>query len=331
MTSYLSKKIAFFHAFGVLLVLPIHTIFPCTDSFGTVRHLLVLLCRSFQPIYFGLAGYLFFIGVLGGNCKDKILKRIKTLLVPYLIWNVWVAILMIALYYWGIDAPIVSNFEEHLGSYSLLSVLKYIFWTPVAGHLWFIRDLMLVSILSLPLYYVLRNNKWYTLIILCLIALLTYQVQFASLFSFAVGGYLSINKVDIQKIKNGIVIVAGILLMALFVIFACMKRECNAIPVMSWGTAILLWVLYDKIIPNDSSFDITPWRSYFFFIYLFHNPFLNIICAYASKMLPNTFLSNSLVFILSQLTIVFISLQLGKFMNVHTPRLYAIITGNRKR
>lgn len=71
MNDYLSRKITFFHVFGVLLVLPIHTFFPCTEAFGLARRYFVELCLSFQPIYFGLAGYLFYIGVSegGGNVR----------------------------------------------------------------------------------------------------------------------------------------------------------------------------------------------------------------------------------------------------------------------
>ena len=206
MTDYLSRKITFFHVFGVLLVLPIHTYFPCTETFGLARHLFVLLCRAFQPIYFGLAGYLFYIGVSqGGEFNNKLLKRIKTLLIPYLIWNVWNAGLMIALNYWGIDIPLIAPIRYVFENISFLNALKWIFWMPAAGHLWFIRDLMLVSVLSYPLYYALRNNRRITLIILCFMALFTTQCQTASLYSFAVGGYLSINKVDIQNIRKKVI------------------------------------------------------------------------------------------------------------------------------
>lgn len=329
MNDYLSKKITFFHVFGILLVLPIHTYFPCTETFGFVKHLFILLCRSFQPIYFGIAGYLFFINISGGGYKDKLLKRTRTLLIPYLIWNIWNTILMVAFDHLGIDAPIMSKYRMLFENISFLNCMKYIFWVPAAGHLWFIRDLMLASLLSWPLLILLRNKKWFTLVILGCIALVTTQCQTASLFSFAVGGYLSINKVDIQNIRKGIIVIAGILCVAMLVLFTYTRKECNAIPVLSWGTAVLFWVLYDKTIPTGQAFNMTPWRSYFFFIYLFHDPWLNIMCTYVPRLLPNTFLMNIFVFIAAQASIIVVTLLFAGFLNNHFPKCYNIITGKR--
>lgn len=332
MTNYLSRKITFFHIFGVLLVLPIHAFFPYTESFGILRHLFILFCRSFQPIYFGLAGYLFFINIQGGGkIKHKLQNRIWTLLIPYLFWNVFVTILMTIFVSANIDSPIILKFEYNIEHITLIKQLKYIFWGPIAGHLWFIRDLILVSLLSWPLFMLLRNNKWFTLVVLGCIALATTQSQTASLFSFAVGGYLSINKINIQKIKKSILILAGIVFLCMLILFTCIRVEHNAIPLMSWSTAILLWYLYDKIIPEYSMLNLSSWRSFFFFIYLFHDPWLNIICTYMSKSLPNNFTSNLFTFIVSQIVIISISLIIAKFLAVYCPRFYALITGNRKK
>ena len=222
----------FFHIFGVLLVLPIYTYFPSTESFDFLRYLFVLFCRSFQPIYFGLAGYLFFINI-SGRVKSKLLNRVRTLLIPYLLWNVFFALFIILLLYIGIDSPIVSNFKNGAEQNSFIQQLIFIFWKPVAGHLWFIRDLMLVSLLSGPLFILLRNKRWITLVALGIIALVTTQCQTASLFSFAVGGYLSINEVNIQKIKRCTVIIAGIVFIGMLILFTYIRVEHNAIPLMS--------------------------------------------------------------------------------------------------
>lgn len=241
----------------------------------------------------------------------------------------WNLLLNTIFFYIDIEAPIMSNFEHFLNNTSLLYCIKYIFWTPAAGHLWFIRDLMLVSILSWPLYFCLRNNKWVVLVLLCFIALITHQCQTASLFSFAVGSYLSINRIDIQNLKGLIVYVALFLCLGELMIFMILRIESNAIPILSWGTAILLWVIYDKI-SLKSILNISRWRSLFFFIYLFHDPWLNIICTYTSKYLPNTFISNTCIFIGAQVLIIAITLLIAELLNKYNPKIYSIITGDRK-
>ena len=238
---------------------------------------------------------------------------------------------MVLLVYIGIDSPIISNFKDSTEHITFTQRLIYIFWKPAGGHLWFIRDLMLVSLLSWPLLILLRNKKWITLVALGGIALVTTQCQTASLFSFAVGGYLSINGIHIQTIKRSIVIMAGILFIGMLILFTCIRVEHNAIPLMSWSTTILLWSLYDKIIPEHVTFDFSPWRSFFFFIYLFHDPWLHIICTYTSRCLPENFISNVLTFVLSQLIIILLSITIANLLNKYSPGFYALITGNRKK
>lgn len=332
MNLYLSRKIAFFHIFGVLLVLPIHTFFPCSESFSVFRHIFVLLCRSFQPIYFGLAGYLFFMGYSRGNgYKIKLLKRINTLLFPYLIWNMLLVILMYLLYRNGVESSLIEKAAVYFENISVVNIIKYIFWQPAAGHLWFIRDLILVSVLSCPLYYAINKKKWYSLLILFVLALMTTQTQTASLFSFAVGGYLSLNDVNIQKIDKKIIYVSMLICLGLLVYFTYNYTEHNAIPLLSWSTAVLLWTLYDQVIGKDSNFDVSKWRGSFFFIYLFHDPLLNITCAYTSKLLSHSFVADLFLFMGVQVFVISVALMVSKLLSGYFPWFYSVLVGSRRK
>lgn len=69
----LSQKIAFFHIFGLMLVIPIHISMKMDPAFSNyfVTPFRVF-CHAFQPIYFGLAGYLFF-----QNIESDIIQKYK--------------------------------------------------------------------------------------------------------------------------------------------------------------------------------------------------------------------------------------------------------------
>lgn len=223
----------------------------------------------------------------------------------------------------------MAAFRKFLGDPSFLGCVKYVFWQPACGPLWFLRDLMLVSLLSWPLYHALRKGRWMTLVVLCLAALSTTQCQTASLFSFAVGGYLSINKVDIQRAGKGIVAVAGVSCASLLACSTCLRNGSNAIPVLSWGTAVLLWVLYDKAARRRPMPDMAPWRSGFFFVYLSHEPWLNLACSQLSGILPGTFLADAFFFVAVQALVMTISLWLAGFLNHRFHGLYNLMTGKR--
>lgn len=71
----LSNKIAFFHIIGLLLVIPIHITLQIDPA---LAHFFVspfrIFCHAFQPIYFGLAGFLFFrisMKMFLGSAKTK--------------------------------------------------------------------------------------------------------------------------------------------------------------------------------------------------------------------------------------------------------------------
>lgn len=332
MNTYLSRKICFFHIFGVLLVLPIHAYFPCTESFSVFRNVFVLICRSFQPIYFGLAGYLYFVNfnVSGGGYKQKNIKRFRSLVIPYILWNIYVAILMFVLIKSDIESSIVIKAAPYYEQFDLLKFLLYVFWKPAAGQLWFIRDLILLSICSLPIYYMLRNKKIYVLIIFAILALLIPKPQFASLFSFAVGGYICINNVKIENITPKVYITAFVVFAFMMVTFTINPHESNAIPLLSWSTALLLWGLYDFIMKKyHNVIDLSPWRSMFFFVYLAHDPLLHILCSYGSYYLKQNFISNMVVFVLSQILIILICCIADRILKKRCYKFYSIITGSR--
>jgi len=87
-----------------------------------------------MPTFFVMSGYLFFVNVTEWNAKtywSKLRRRVKKLLIPYIIWNIAMAV--------------------KLQTFSLS-----IFIEPANMPLWFLRDLMIVSLLT-PIIY--RSQK----------------------------------------------------------------------------------------------------------------------------------------------------------------------------
>lgn len=130
------------------------------------------------PIYFFISGFVFFFGVDWNRQTyfRKLKNRVKTLLIPYLIWNT-VAIGMLTVKY----LPFLERFRENYADFSFsFKALLACFWNyhhdffpalleqtdlsattgiyPIDGPLWFLRDLMIVVIVSPLLYRVLRHR-----------------------------------------------------------------------------------------------------------------------------------------------------------------------------
>lgn len=110
------------------------------------------------PAFFLVSGFLFFSGKKMDMevWKGKLKKRVHSLLIPYLIWNT-----LFLLYYlflscfldidWGLSD---YNLSQYVDLY--LGFEK----SPILAPLWFIRDLMVLNILSYPFFFIVRKLRW---------------------------------------------------------------------------------------------------------------------------------------------------------------------------
>ena len=140
------------------------------------------LVKVAMPMFFAMSGYLFFANVEQFNKEiywQKIGRRIKTLLIPYIIWNVLMAV-------------------------KLKTFCLSFFWTPANMPLWFLRDLMIVSLLTPIIYIGVKELRWWIFVILLPVyftgiwaiqpGLNPYAICF-----FTLGAYLSIQKTNLVE------------------------------------------------------------------------------------------------------------------------------------
>lgn len=123
------------------------------------------------PLFFFISGYLFFKSsdtFTPGIYVRKLRRRVRTLLVPYLIWCTVCAFIMY----------LKCRFQDFPGRDIFLSgnridVVNFIkgYWSisegnglPFAGAFWFIRNLMVFVVLS-PVAWVIGRRWWLTLIV----------------------------------------------------------------------------------------------------------------------------------------------------------------------
>lgn len=157
----------------------------------------IVLTDCAVPMFFVISGYLFFLRQDGefawAQYKVKMLKKCKTLLLPFFIWNI-----LGALSYPGrfIDATLA---EKLLGFWS--QRMEWGSWAgPWDGPLWFLRDLFVVMLFSPVIYKIIKKiGIWF--IILMAIPLtfmdntaLCPGLSGTALFWFSLGSFLSIKK-----------------------------------------------------------------------------------------------------------------------------------------
>ncbi|MFD2598317.1 acyltransferase family protein [Sphingobacterium corticis] len=158
--------------------------------------------RVAVPSFFLFSGYFLFIQIKSWSLKvysSLLKKRARTILVPYLMWNL-VAILAI----------VFKNltFEYiNLGSDGGIEGLKKaslfdIFWiTPVNFPLWYLRDLIVMILLSPVIFYFLKYLGKIGLAALFFIYITRIEsdipgISSTALFFFGLGSYFGIYKIN---------------------------------------------------------------------------------------------------------------------------------------
>lgn len=121
------------------------------------------------PVFFIMSGYLFFANVEEWSLKvykAKLLRRIKTLLIPYLIWNLLMAIKLKTFswsVFWSFWCPAGIQ-TDWFGQEQLMTA-------PANMPLWFLRDLIVVSLLTPIIYIGVRKFGSWLLAILTILYL----------------------------------------------------------------------------------------------------------------------------------------------------------------
>lgn len=171
------------------------------------------------PVYFFISGYVFFYGVELTKEKylQKLKNRVKTLLIPYFVWNTLALLVLMAMNMLPLSflAPYADPFNPSLHGF-LSAYWGYdgsLFVTgkvpdgavagPINGLLWFIRDLMIVVLFTPVIYKLIKKYGKYPLIALGAVwfasefnDMLNYKGFATAFFFFSWGAYMSICKKD---------------------------------------------------------------------------------------------------------------------------------------
>ena len=259
-----------------------------------------IIPRIAVPTFFFISGFLFFYNFNNwdwSNYKQKIKKRTKTLFLPYILWNLIPFLIVVATNF----ILAVIKKETFSETYSFINEYSWhifydckdmettcINWLgenlkefgPYDFPLWFVRDLIVVSILSPCIYYVIKKLRLFALVILFIAyisRIWTFLPGFSitSLFFFSVGAYFALNQINIvafaTKHKN-IFIPTNIILLIITTIYGGVRTVVgqNLIPFFDCSGLFVAFYIGSLCI---TKYNMRPNRfliSSCFFIYAFH-------------------------------------------------------------
>lgn len=304
MTSTTFHIISSLKAFLLLMVLLIHSNFTeivyvneaQTSIFIDFLNFFNANILSFiVPTFFIISGFLFFrsgVNLSVDDYKHKYKSRLRTLVIPYLLWNlIGMAVFVIKLY-----SPLSKFFPQYdLSDFQGFKILVG-FWEvtekgyPFDMPLWFLRDLIIIQLLCPAIGYIIKKCQFVSIAIFALpiifaqdTVLQGYTVNF---FYFALGAVLAAKlKSEYLSAKHT---VTAVLLYALMVgasylapdqlYLMVLKRVCGALMISKIAMTLGQKNLFMPKFTIMASF----------FVYASHGLYVSVVNKLVTAVIPPT-------------------------------------------
>ena len=273
------------------------------------------------PYFFLVSGFFFFSQSYyrPASYKSMISKKIRTLLIPYLIWN------LIGFAVFAVAGQ--TDFEDWWYAY----IIK-ILGSAWDGPLWYVRDLMTMMLL-IPLYgWIMDWGKWWlhavSLIVLfhLWVPVSCNWVSYESMLFFFLGGVLrrwpAIVNYKIQKMTLGVLTVLWAIRCIIFPFTWFMNKYTILLGI------IVFWQLLDYL-PEKIRDRCLSFAPFSFFIYVAHIFIVKII----KQGINYVFHGNDFAALVTYLACPFLTAVLlyywGKKWEKLSPTTYHTVTGYR--
>lgn len=307
-------------------------------------YLSFVLPRIAVPLFFVYSGYFFFKGDKFGETayRIKIKKRITSLIVPYVLWNI-VALMFFLVTDTDFRASIVNIYDvlikTFIGNIPNVGLWQFLGYeipkiTPLNTPLWYIRDLFLICLLS-PLVYAFIRNKAVGLMVILIGTTIflfhdTSQIPFFgfdNIYFFSLGAFLSYYPLNVKlRPQHLLYLVVFAFLLSVLVLMSYstdMEVYFRHSYIITMLTAILL-------MPTSKISSIKNIGGEILFVFCSHCLVLKILVFFTyrvSLFLPQ--FMNVILFIISPLICFFICVVLYKVTERIYPKSLSFLLGNR--
>lgn len=300
------------------------------------------VARIAVPLFFSISGYLFFHNYHKKSIdySELVSKKIRTLVIPYILCS----LLSLAFYFILQTLSFTKAYFSHdLLPNHLIDLVSVVFLHPIPYQLWFLKDLMVLFILSGIVYTLLKQAKVYFIFALMIAWFFNLDyILFSNqaLLFFALGGYICLFEQD--KLLSGSVGGSGFFILAWTMLIAAKTFIMHNRTSYSLTADILhkfsilaglvaLWSSYDDVFKDK---DPTKYKWYSitavtFFIFLFHEPTLTIFKKVLFSLFGQTAFSHLAVYFIAPALTFLATLFSAILIKRHFPKLYRVICGGR--
>lgn len=262
--------------------------------------------------FFILSGYLLFKNLNATNIKRKLKSRAFSLVIPYVLWNIFYII------FWLIASGL--GWSDTVVDLNVLSLLKAIVLHRYFSTYWFMGNLILYVALT-PFIYLASKKKIVLIVVDLLILIDQFLLEYGGInvqigeqgafgtdwfLYFLIGVNIAVFSPDLFKVC---IKAKHIALMSIGGGIACilltaLLRQIWILRLLIRTISILFAVVVVCSSINWSGVKVRPWMRKSFVIYSWHG----MICSFVSKVIYRVFPSNRLVEIFDYFSYVVIGL-----------------------
>ena len=303
----------------------------------------VIIASCAVPWFFLLSGILLYRKPF--RWSDNMRKKVRTLLVPYLIINTfWLAFYYTAQHipglsvYFGNAGHIVADytFVDFLDAYLGFKFISFKF-NPFVGPLWFVRDLLVLNLLSKGIKKMIDRFPKAVFVVLITILFLEPWLkpyigtqEITALVYFSLGYYCVKYQFHLKKLDD----INPVIMFLIYIAagsLACCLRDTAALSLCQIPTALigggLLYTYATRL--HYTKRTILYLSQYSMAIYLFHPNNILILQKLSARLLPAGTFTQVISYFAIPLIIIACCVVFSALLKKYTPKLYGIITGGR--
>jgi peptidoglycan/LPS O-acetylase OafA/YrhL len=292
------------------------------------------------PAFFFISGYLFFLS--RKSYTQKLKNRFHSLFIPYFLWNAMLLVFYLAAYAAGYPQDIN---HRSIATFSFVDYLR-LFWdrgtydegnfVPLLCPFWYIRNLLIMSLFSPILYYIIKYVREVFLISVLAWWLLTFNNAFIpqTILFFCLGAYFSIHNINPLELVSTNKLFFG----SLFGLCAITDVAMHT----GWHTSFALQAHRISLIFNipallllsefflKKGFTNTALSSAAFIVFAVHYPIVVILGKFCVALFADASDNiHILLFFIRAIVTTFLSLCVYWLLNKYFPNIKNLLSGNR--
>lgn len=275
------------------------------------------------PMFFLISGFFFFRSDYGrwGSYKQMIIKKYRTLLIPFIVWNILGFFIL-----WGCHVIMMPE--------SIVEFLIGLFMSEYDGALWYVRNLMLMMLI-VPVYGFMFHIRRGTYLVIPVVAILLWVwwpvdcsiTSYEGWLFFLLGGALQKYAPSLNvPMKREFAVIGGIVWIVL-----CLFHYYGGLWMAKFTILfgiVMFWCLCDCI-PGGWTQKLVQYTKYSFFIYVTHIFVMKTLKVGTAHF----FFKDNVAAIIAYVTIPIVCfitlLKIGVLFNKYAPKLFMVLTGGR--